>query len=129
MILASYWNAGDDLCIVEPDIVVNPETLQEFRDCECGYAAAPYAWKTDVGAALGCVRFRAEFMARYPNVLRDAVATRVSWRQLDVVIMRHILARDLKEQPHLHATVTHRNPLKQLLPDADPTPLSQVPNW
>ncbi len=128
-ILKGHWNVGWDLCIVEPDIVVNPDTITGFRDCPEPYCAAPYAWTTDVGPALGCTRFKQEFMAKYPNVMRDAVGTNVTWRQLDVVIMRHILARDLGAQPHIHEVVTHLNPLKQLLPEASPVPLTTVPHW
>ncbi len=128
-ILKEHWNAGEDLCIIEPDILIGPETLQSFFECEHDYCCAPYAWTTDVGPALGCTRFRAGFMAKHPNVMRDAAGTNVTWRQLDVVIMRHILARDLGEQPHVHETVTHLNEAKALLPEANSVPLTTVPHW
>ena len=51
--------------------------------------------------------------------LDEAVATGVGWQQLDVVIMRHLLARKYGEQPTvLLPPVEHLNEKKRLLPDA-----------
>ena len=129
-ILRWYWEAGSSFCVVEQD-VVPPSSFEEvlLGDC-CDYGCFPYAWLTDVGPALGCTWFRTPFLERYPEVMGLVAAENVSWRQLDVVLMRHVLARDRGEQPHVHLPpADHLNPDKQLLPAASPEPLLSVPHW
>lgn len=118
------------LAVVEPDIVVRPDVITAFLDDPADYLCFPYSWTTDVGCALGCTRFSAAFIKRYPNLIADATATGVSWRQLDVVIMRHLLARRYGEQPKVCLPpVEHLNEAKKLLPEASPEPMTTVPHW
>lgn len=129
-ILSQYWKQGDDFAVVEPDIVVRPDVVSDFIHCEHTYCAYPYAWTTNVGPALGCTWWRSDFLKKYPDAMEEVMKRQVTWRQLDVVLMRHILARGYGEQPHVHLPpVRHLNEAKQLLPDADPTPLMEVPLW
>lgn len=135
--LAREWQASVrdavesiDLAIVEPDIVIDASVVGDFLGCPCNYGGRPYSWGPEVGIALGCTRFRASFISRYPDAMQRAVDTHVSFRQLDVVLQRHILVREHNEQPHLCGpTVVHLNPLKQLREDANPTPLATLPAW
>lgn len=118
------------LAIVEPDIIVTPTVIAEFIHNEADYLCFPYEWLTNVGPALGCTRFSAAFIQRYPNLMREAVTYNVGWQQLDIVIMRRLLAQKYGEQPQvLLPPVTHLNPRKKLRPDADPTPLMSVPTF
>jgi hypothetical protein len=79
---------------------------------------------------LGCTRWSHDFIARHPDAVRRANRNGVTWRQFDVVLMRHVLARELGEQPLvLLPPVVHLNEAKALLPDADPTPMTEVPVW
>lgn len=127
-VIKGYWEAQDDFMIVEPDIVIRADVTEAFKNCGCEYGCFPYAWKTDVGPALGCTWFRASFLRKYPTAVWET--GNVSWRQFDVVLMRHVLARKYGEQPHVHLPpVTHLNEEKQLLPEASSEPLMQVPHW
>lgn len=129
-ILARYWEAGEDFAVVEPDIVIRPDVVDAFLNCECIYGCFPYAWLTDVGPALGCTWFRSPLLHEYPRLMREVAKTGVGWRQLDVVLMRHQLARKHLEQPHVHLpAVEHLNPRKQLLDEASRAPLMTVPHW
>lgn len=129
-ILKELWEAGEGFAVVEPDIVIRKDVADVFLNCPEPYCAFEYAWLTNIGAALGCTRFGSEFLLKYPTAMAETLAQNVSWRQLDVVLMRHILARKYREQPHLHCPpVEHLNPNKQLLPNADSTPLGYVPEW
>lgn len=133
-VLAAHWTQcvldGLALAIVEPDIVVRPDVIDAFLNCPCEYGGFPYSWGPEVGIALGCTRFRAEFIQRYPDLMARAVAKGVGWQQFDVVVQRHLLVREHGEQPHIcGATVEHLNPLKQLRPDGNPTPLASLPAW
>lgn len=129
-ILREVWEAGEDFAVVEPDIVIRKDVAEAFINCPCVYGCFPYNWLTDVGPALGCTWFRKEFLLKYPTAMQEVEAQNVNWRQLDVVLMRHILARKYNEQPHVHLpAVEHLNPNKQLLPEANPEPLTNVPHW
>jgi hypothetical protein len=125
---ARSWRTGSSMAIVEPDIVVRADVINQFVWHPAAYIAYPYTWSTNVGPALGCTRFSAAFIERYPGLLKEAVATGVGWQQLDVVIMRRLLAQKYGEQPTvLLPPVEHLNEAKRLLPDADPTPMMYVP--
>lgn len=129
-ILTRYWEAGDDFAVVEPDIVIREDVAETFLGCGCVYGCFPYAWRTDVGPALGCTWFRSPLLRDYPRLMREVTADGVGWNQLDVVLMRHHLAREHGLQPHVHLpAVTHLNPSKQLDPLANPEPLTTVPHW
>lgn len=123
--------ANDDgLAIVEPDIVIRRDVVDAFLDCPEPYCAFPYELLTDVMPALGCTRFSAAFIAKYPTLMRDAVATRVGFRQFDIVVQRHLLVARYGEQPHVHLPpVEHLNESKRLRPDASPEPLMSLPGF
>ena len=127
--IQKVWWRQEDFFVVEPDIVIRPDVVDAALNCGCEYGCFPYAWTTDIGPALGCTWFKESFLRKYPHVLDDIVG-RVSWKQFDCVLMRHKLARDHGEQPHVHLPpVTHLNQAKQLLPEASPVPLMEVPHW
>lgn len=129
-LIAEYWRKKQDFVVLEPDIVIRPDVVANILHCDCGYGAYPYEWTTNVGPALGCTWFRKEFIRAYPDAMEKVLERQVTWRQLDVVLMRHILAREHGMQPHVHLPpVQHKNEAKKLLPDADPTPMMEVPHW
>lgn len=126
--LAEVWAQGKRFAVVEPDIVIRDDVADAFVNCDHGYCAFPYAWTTNVGPALGCTWFSEEFIAKFPNVMREAVDHNVSYRQFDAVFMRWVLARKYRQQPHVHLPpVEHLNARQALLPGFDPTPLMEVP--
>lgn len=129
-IIHEYWSEKQDFAIVEPDIVIREDVADAFLNCPCEYGCFPYAWLTDVGPALGCTWFRTSLMERHPEAVAKVMRENVTWRQFDVVLMRHVLAREYGEQPHIHLpAVEHLNEEKKLLPEANPQPLLQVPHW
>lgn len=132
-LLQAVWAEAETFAIVEHDIVVNPDTIPGFDSCPEPYCAAPYAWTTQVGPALGCTRFRAELLERIPDAVDEAVALPSAWgepghfRQLDVYLMRRVLRDRHGLQPHVHLPpVEHLNPKQALLPGASPEPVLQV---
>lgn len=129
-LLAANWNKGQSLAIVEQDIVVRPDIIEAFRNHPEGYICFPYPWRTDIGPALGCVRWSSEFMEAHPTVMDEAVAQNVSYLQFDVVLMRHILVRRYGIQPTvLLPPAEHLNEAKALLPEASREPLMSLPAW
>lgn len=132
--IAWEWNdarhQNQALAIVEQDIVIRPDVTDAFLHHEADYIAFPYAWTTNIGPALGCTRWSHAFLERHPRAAERAAARHVTYRQFDVVLMRHVLARELGEQPTvLLPPVEHLNEAKALLPGADPTPMTEVPLW
>jgi hypothetical protein len=129
--LREHWrNGGDDLFIVEPDIVVRPDAISEIMKCDCIYGGFPYPWVTDVGIALGCTWFKREFIQKYPTLLDEAVNLGITWKQLDTTVQRKLLVAKYGEQPHVHLpAVAHLNEAKALLPEASPIPLMELPSW
>ena len=118
-LLSAYWDLGESFAVIEPDIVIRADVDDAFHNCPEPYCCFPYAWQTHVGPALGCTRFRAEFLARFPDAMQKATRHRIGWRQLDVVLLRHVLAREYKQQPHVHLPpVEHLNPRQQARADA-----------
>ncbi len=127
--LRGHWREQQDMFIVEPDVVIRPDAIMEILKCGCPYGGFCYEWTTNVGVALGATWFRREFIQKYPTLLDEAVNLGITWKQLDTTIQRKLLVAKYGEQPHVHARVPHLNPLKQLLPEASPIPLVELPSW
>lgn len=132
-LLQQVWAQGETFAIVEHDIVVNPGTIADFDSCPELYCAAPYAWTTQVGPALGCTRFRTELLESVPDAIDQVLATPSAWgepghfRQLDVFLMRRVLRDQHGLQPHVHLPpVEHLNPKQALLPGASAEPRMKV---
>lgn len=97
-LLAQAWAAGEDLVVIEHDIVIHRSVLPGFEKCPKRWCAFPYSLRAGgpVGVkSLGCVRFRGE-------LLRDTqgVVQQWPWRQLDNQLLSAL--RRLGERPHTH---------------------------
>lgn len=72
------WAAGEDVVVVEHDIVIHERVLPEFEACPeqwCTFGY-PYAFgNANPYHGTGCVRFRSELIAAVPD-LWDRVAVR-----------------------------------------------------
>ena len=72
-LLSKLWAEGEDFCIVEQDIVVNPGVFDEFEDCPNEWAANSYPFCHKIAEGLGCTRFSGSLTRRFPEIL-DEVA-------------------------------------------------------
>jgi hypothetical protein len=79
--LLRLWADRIDFAIVEHDVEVGPETLDHFAECPelwCAHSYEVYSgdMATAYGGAwaLGCVRFRSELMAQFPDAVERAGA-------------------------------------------------------
>ena len=131
-VIRRLWNecaeSRDDLCLIEQDIEIGPTTLYDFRACQHLYCGNPYSWSTAVGVAMGCTRFRHQFIEHYRDAVHEAIALGGGhFRQFDVIFQRRVLAKRHGAQPHVHAPVIHHNEAKRLRADASPVPLEGVP--
>lgn len=58
--IAARWGRGEDLLVVEHDIVLHGDVIRQFEACPNVWCTFPY-WKDGwLDQALGCTRFRAE---------------------------------------------------------------------
>jgi len=71
-LLSDLWGFQSDLCIVEHDIVVGPDTLKSFDECPNLWCGSPYPYLSGTYAGLGCTRFRAAFMVDLPTAVEIA---------------------------------------------------------
>jgi hypothetical protein len=75
-LLSKLWAEQIDFALVEHDIEVGDDTLDRFADCDRLWCAHSYeVYSGDLATAyggpfgIGCVRFRGELMARFPDLL------------------------------------------------------------
>lgn len=119
--LKEQWNRGDDLLVVEHDIVANPQAIQEAIQCPEEWCAWRYEHRNgEFSPALGFARFRRELMAREPDLfdeigkISDGRGARIQdhsrprcWQRLDVRI--HDILGERGYTWHIHETpVEHR---------------------
>lgn len=115
-LLRDVWAWGEDFAIVEHDVVVNPDTLQGFRDCPRLWCSAGYRYlRSSSYHGNGCVRYRREVMQAFPDVLEaageysDAVHHKQHYCSLDSAMQRALRSRGVRRCEE-HGTVFHPSP-------------------
>ena len=116
-LLERLWSDGESFLLIEHDIEQTDIALEEARTCECLWGASPYVigeggnlWSR----ALGFTRFRAELMAREPDLMVAAGRSRpqdvsgsADWRILDSRIDGILRARHY--DVCVHSPVVHHH--------------------
>lgn len=87
-VLCRRWYPGEDLIVIEHDVVIRPDVLEQFEACpepwcSFGYSdmcheACREAWANQ----LGCTRFRAELIAECPDAVSSISAAERDWHNL-----------------------------------------------
>lgn len=101
------WGIGEDLTIVEHDIVPGPGSLETFDECSNGWCSFPYVEGYMLAAFLGCTRFRAETMAK---VDFDWMREEPNWQTLDRLIWEILTDGGIRQHVH-HPAVAHLHPV------------------
>lgn len=126
-LLKSEWELcnllGQDLMVVEHDVVIHDTVVEGFLDCPEPWCAYPYRMGENVIPALGCTRFRHELIwwtqDMWPKVALFGQAGNYDdgvgvippkhWGRLDVRIDAVLMPLGLR--PHVHQPpVGHLNP-------------------
>lgn len=109
-LLADAWATGETFCVVEHDIVVNPDSLDELYGCPHDWCAFPYRYGTcERYYGLGCVKFSADLIARCPDamtrvgVMSDPTHEKRHWCRLDSWL-QYVILPNFGEQMHRHDT-------------------------
>jgi len=108
--LAARWNTGQDLVVIEQDVIIHDQVIPQFAACPEPWCSFAY----EVGPGqhcwwwLGCTRFSAQLQAAVPLTVEQPgeclTRTCGPWpchRHMDVIlqpIMRHLG----QQQPHQH---------------------------
>lgn len=118
-LLRWLWRKGAAFTVVEQDIIPASSQLDELDACPepwCGFA---YANTDRYAAWLGCTRFRASLVSRYPDLFTEVEAMRSGYvaprhwvwlaDRVFAALYRH------GERIHVHLPpVVHLNPRQQL---------------
>lgn len=111
-LLARLWAGKDDVCVVEQDIVVEPDTLYGFDECPNPWCAAQYRYLgSESYTGLGCTRFRKELFGLYPSIMLDVGEMRDGqhefrhWCVCDAFMQ--IRLREAGARVCIHPHVTH----------------------
>ena len=115
-LLAGLWNrTGQDIVIVEQDIVVRPECIGEMLACDHDWCKFPYHYPPfGFYGGLGCTKFSAFLQHWVPDAL-EVVATMSDaghppkhWCRLDAWLQDVLIKRG--EREHFHGPpVQHLN--------------------
>ncbi len=117
-LIHKLWASKRAVIIIEHDVLPDKQAFLEMLDCDGDYCAIPYPWTTNIGPALGCTRFTADFRKTYSDAADIAAST--TWNQMDYMLMRVSLLRKHGQAPHLHLPpAQHLNPAQALVPPWD----------
>lgn len=97
--VTAYWKAlnewwtrsldtGEDIVIIEHDVICRPDVIEQFESCDCVWATFPYAnichpecqeaWRNQ----LGLTRFRAELIRACPDAVTSIPDEMSQYNQL-----------------------------------------------
>ncbi len=107
-LLRDLWGQGTDFILVEQDVVPDPEALRSIAACESDACGSPYPVGNIWGSFLGCARFGAALMRRYPMAVLSFRVT--DWDSLDGQLLSYINRREA-DPVHWHwPAADHLNP-------------------
>jgi hypothetical protein len=76
-LLEVHWALGVDFMVIEHDIVIGPNTVREFEQCPEEWCSAGYTYfdkpvNGTPGGGLGCTKFGAQLLQRWPTLMVEA---------------------------------------------------------
>jgi hypothetical protein len=111
-LVSGLWRAQRSFTLVEHDIVVSWGTLASFNNCGHEWCASKYTYLRGNYWGLGCTRFRAPLLKRYPDLM-DEVGEydapnhgKRHWCSLDQALTTSLKSRKV-DWPHVHGEVRH----------------------
>lgn len=103
--LSSYWGMGQDIMLIEHDIVPPSDAVKQFRNCPEPWCVFPYPVDADAMLchSLGCTRFRTQIQLPLP-------AGQFTWNEVDGAVREAVLGSGIAH-PHVHfPPARHLNP-------------------
>lgn len=112
-VLCEVWNNGEDLVIIEHDVVCRPDVIEAFDEClepwclnkyhDMCHDACSEAWRN----ALGCTRFRARLQAAVPDAVLSIEERHRHWTVVCDGLGANL--RAARYTHHWHGTVHHHH--------------------
>lgn len=122
-LLSELWAAGEDFCLVEHDIEIRADVLPAFESCPEPWCTFPYLGRPYkhypvpvLRVALGCTRFRSEFLKTNAGVLEAMLPGPASsprnprhWRRCDSLLASALQRRGFRAHEHEPHVVHHHD--------------------
>lgn len=109
--LRRFWARGEDLLVLEHDVICRPDVLEGFETCAeswCLHRYSNHDW-SDAEAwrnAIGCTRFRRELIAAVPDAVANIEPQHRDWRNVCDGIGSNLRAAGFSHHWH-EPPVTH----------------------
>src|SRR5450631_3934552 len=118
-VLCAFWARGEDLTIIEHDVVCRPDITEAFASCPEPWCAFPYSNHDDSEAEawrnmLGCTRFRRELVRAVPDAVSSIPEQHRDWHNVCDGIGNHVRDAKFWHHWHLPPAVHHRMALGHL---------------
>lgn len=111
-LIAERWAARASFITLEEDIVPHDGALRELAECPEPWCAFAYEYPPfGTYAGMGCAKFSADLIARYPEALGETGAWRDDqhppghWCRVDGWLKQYLLERGATQ--HVHGVVKH----------------------
>jgi hypothetical protein len=110
--LCSFWERGDDLTVIEHDIMCRPDVVEGFAACPKPWCLHKYS-NHDAGDseawmnALGCTRFRKEIVLAVPDAVSNIEPQWRDWHNLCDGIGENLRAAQFRHHWHEGAVLHH----------------------
>jgi len=122
-LLVELWDAGEDFAIVEHDIEIHAGVLPAFEACPESWCVFPYFGRPHknypvpvLRVALGCTRFRAEFLKTNAGILtamlpgpQNTLRNPKHWRRQDSLLASALQRRGFRAHEHEPHVVHHHD--------------------
>lgn len=106
-LLSSLWADGQDVVIVEHDVIPDADAIEDLLDCPEPWCAQPYPYVYDrLNWGLACTMFTATAMKRVPDlwthvaVMSDYLHPPLHWCRLDAWSHRVLTAHGIDRHDH-----------------------------
>lgn len=117
--MAEYWARGDNLTVIEHDVVCRPDVISHFAECPELWCLHAYHNHSDQDSenwrnALGCTRFRKEMVLAVPDAVSSIPEQHRDWRNLCDGIGENLRAANFTHHWHQPPVVHHQMRLAHL---------------
>ncbi len=100
-LLSDLWHRGEAFIVVEHDVVPHRGALAQLASCEQEWCAFPYPMGDGlVTTALGCTKFGAGLIGRWPDLISGIPPRHRRWTDLDAIIVGRL--HQHRETEHVH---------------------------
>lgn len=99
-LLRGLWQDGEPFTIVEHDVIPPAGAVAEMWGCPEDWCAVPYPCGGIVTTALGCTKFEAPLLARYPDLVERLPDAARAWHSLDNAVIGELHRRGEREHVH-----------------------------